>query len=77
MCPVVLDSLSIETLLLGFVIEDFGNNNFWRDILTVLVLDVRSAIGRVALGKPGRIGKASRVEERVRFVESQCRYLRS
>ena len=65
----VLNSLGVKALLLGFVIEDFGNNDFWRDILAVLILLVRIAICWVALGKSGRIAEAGRIEEGVRLVD--------
>src|SRR5437773_12082944 len=32
-CPMILDGLCVESLLLGLVIEDLGNDDFWRDVL--------------------------------------------
>ena len=68
--PVPLDCLRVEALLEGLVKEDLGNNDFWRDILAVLVLVVRIAICCIALGKSGRIAETSWIEERVRLVDS-------
>src|SRR6266480_5887166 len=71
MRPVVLDCLGVESLLVGLVIEDLGNNHFWRDVITVLVLVVRIAVCCIALGEASRVGKTSRIEERVRLVDTR------
>src|SRR4029453_3535644 len=44
MRPVVLDSLSVQTLLARFVVEDLGNNYFFRDVSAVLVRSMRGAV---------------------------------
>jgi hypothetical protein len=67
---VILDGLSVQTLLAGFVIENFRNDNFFRDILAVFVFAVRIAICCIALGEARGIAKTSRVEEWVRLVDA-------
>ena len=68
MRPVVLDSQSVQTLLAGLVIEDLGNNDLGRDVLTVAVRSMRRAICRIALGETWRIAEAGRIEKWVRLV---------
>ena len=36
-CPMILNRLRVEALLTSLFIEDFGNNDFWRDVLAILV----------------------------------------
>ena len=46
---VILDGLSVQTLVVGLIIENFRNNNFFRDVVAVLILVMRSAVSRIAL----------------------------
>src|SRR4029453_18350904 len=69
-CTVILDRLSVQTLLAGFVIENFRNNNFFRDVVAVLILVMRSAVSRIALWKTWRIAESRRIEERMRLVDT-------
>src|SRR5438093_1455101 len=72
MRPVILNRLRIEILMVRLVVENLGNNNFWRDVFAVLVLMVRIAICCVALGPRsagGRITEAGRIEERMCLVD--------
>ena len=68
--PVILNGLRVEALLVGLVVEDFGNNDFWRDVLAVLILVVRIAICCIALGEARGIAEASRIEERMRLIDT-------
>src|SRR5262249_33742493 len=68
--PMVLDGLRVEVLLVVLVEENLGNNHLWRDVLAVLVWVVRSAVGRIALRKPGRIAERGWVEERMQVADS-------
>ena len=67
----VLNSLGVEALLLGLVVEDFRNNNLFRDVVAVLILVMRSAVSRIALWKSWGIAEASWVEERMRVINSR------
>ena len=69
-CAVILDRLRVQTLLAGFVIENFRNNNLFRDVVAVLILVMRSAVSRIALGKSRRISEARWIEERMRLVDT-------
>src|SRR5262249_19211311 len=69
--PVPLNWVRIEALLLGFVEEDLGHDDFWRDELAVLVLVVRIAIFCVALREPRGIAETSRVEEGMRLLDTR------
>ena len=71
MCPVILDGLRVEALLVVLVIENFRNNNFFRDVIAVLILVMRSAISRIALWKTRRIAESRRIKER----DASYRYL--
>ena len=66
----ILNGLRVEALLLGLVIENFGNNDLRGDVSAVLVWSVRSAVCCVALGKTRRIAETSWVEEGVRLVNA-------
>src|SRR5207249_11869035 len=57
-CAVILDCLCVQTLLAGFVIENLGDDNFWRDVFAVLILMMRSAISCIALWKIRRIAES-------------------
>ena len=50
----ILDGLRVEALLVGLIIENFRNNNLFRDVIAVLILVMRSAISRIALWKTRR-----------------------
>ena len=50
-CAVILDGLSVQTLVVGLIVENFRNNNLFRDVVAVLILVMRSAVSRIALGK--------------------------
>src|SRR6185295_3500253 len=63
--PVILNRESIKVLRPGVTIKDFGNNDFWRDVLAILIDVVRIAISYVALGESWRIAKTGRIEERM------------
>jgi len=68
---VVLDSLSVEVLLVVLIIENLGDNNFRGDVLAVLVLVVRIAVYGVALRKSRRVGETGRIEERMRIINTR------
>src|SRR5947208_8950613 len=67
----ILNGLSVETLLLIFVIENFGNDHFWRRVFAVRILVVRIAIRCIALWKARRIAEAGWIEEGVRVVDTR------
>ena len=71
MRSVILNSLRVEVCLVVLIIEDFGDNNFGRDIFAVLVLVMRIAVCRIALRKSSRIAETSRIEERMRVVDAR------
>src|SRR5262249_33706676 len=68
---VILNCLRVAALLSGLVKKDLGNNDFWRDVLAILVFLVRKAISRIALGEARRIAEASRIEERMRLINTR------
>src|SRR5262245_7131797 len=47
-CTVILDGLGVQTLLAGFVVENFRDNNLLRDVVAVLILVMRSAVSCIA-----------------------------
>ena len=55
--------------MVRFIVENLRNNNFWRDVLAILVRGVRSAVCCIALWKSIGITKASRIEEGMRLVD--------
>ncbi len=66
----ILDGLRVESLLLGLIVENFGNDNFFRDVVAVLILVMRSAISCIALWKTRRVAESRRIEEWMRLVDS-------
>ena len=50
-CPVILDALGVKTLVMGLIVENLRNNNFFRNVIAVLILVMRSAVSRIALRK--------------------------
>ena len=66
----ILDGLRVESLLLGLIVENFGNDNFLRDVVAVLILVMRSAISCIALWKTIGICEASRIEKGMQVVDS-------
>ena len=69
-CAVILNGLGVQTLVVGLIIENFRNNNLFRDVVAVLILVMRSAVSRIALGKSLGIAKAGWIEERMRLVDT-------
>ena len=53
-CTVILDGLGVQTLVVGLIVENFRNNNLFRDVVAVLILVMRIAVSRIALGKSRR-----------------------
>ena len=41
---VILNRLRVDALLTSPPIEDFGNNDFWRDVLAIPIFAVRIAV---------------------------------
>ena len=70
MRSVVLNRLRIEVCLVVLIIENLGDNNFRGDIFAVLVLLMRIAVCCIALRKARRIAETSRIEERMRVVDT-------
>src|SRR5437016_3368889 len=67
----VLDRLSVETLLVRLIVENFGNDHLGRRVFAVRILVVRIAIRCIALWKARRIAEAGWVEEGVRVVDTR------
>ena len=74
---VILDCLSHRSPVVRLVVENFCNNDFWRDVPAVLVGVVGIAIFRIALGEARGIAEPGRIEERVRLLDASCRCRRS
>src|SRR5438094_543037 len=70
MRSMILDRLCIEILLVVFVVENFCNDDLWRDVLAVLVRMMRSAICCIALGKSRRITEAGWIKEGMQVVDT-------
>src|SRR4029450_103597 len=68
MRPVVLDRLSVQTLLAGLVIEDLGNNELGCDVLAVAVGGIRRTICCIALGETWGIEETCRIEKGVQLI---------
>src|SRR6266550_2311158 len=70
MCAMILDGLSVQTLLVVLIEKNFGNYNLFRDVIAVLILVMRSAISCIALRKTRRIAKAGWVKEGMCVVDT-------
>ena len=66
----ILNGLGVQTLVVGLIVENFRNNNLFRDVIAVLILVMRSAISRIALWETRRIAESGRIEERMRLVDT-------
>src|SRR5205085_3360102 len=67
----VLDRLSVETLLVRLIVENFGDDHFWRRVFAVRILMVRITVRCIALRKTRRIAEAGWIEEGVRVVDTR------
>ena len=69
----ILDGLSVQTLLVVLIVENFCDDHFWRRVFAVLILMVRIAIRCIALWPWSSICwivEAGWIEEGVRIVNT-------